>query len=229
MNPSHAPARRARRRRAGLGLALAAALAVGATACGSADNGDSDSVADVSTTQDTKQGIVLDRPFEKPDLVLTDTKGKEYDLIEETQGKPTVIYFGYTHCPDVCSPTMSNIDIAKRALPKADQDNLKVIFVTTDPERDTPESLDKWLAAVAPGTVGLTGDFDTIQAASRSLGMAIDAPVKKKNGEILSQHGTQVFAFSPKDDKAHVIYPNDAATVENFEKDFPKLMKGQHP
>src|SRR4051812_16248465 len=92
--------------------ALFAAAALTLSACGSGD-GDGDggnSVAEVSEEAGSdKAAPVLDKPFEKPDLVLTDTLGEKYDLREATRGKPTLIYFGYTNCPDVCPLTMNNI------------------------------------------------------------------------------------------------------------------------
>lgn len=176
----------------------------------------------------TKAAIVLDKPFEKPDLVLTDTNGKKYDLREQTEGRPTLIYFGYTNCPDVCPTTMSNIAVAKSKLPKAQQDELRVVFVTTDPDRDTPKALGKWLKGIDPQVVGLTGDFATIQAGARTLGITIEAPHKDKNGKIVSTHGTQVVAFSPKTDGGYVLYTEEA-TVDDYIKDLPKLVKGETP
>ncbi|WP_055567981.1 MULTISPECIES: SCO family protein [Streptomyces] len=211
-------------------LAAAALLAVAAltlTACGGGD--DKKSVADVSVESDSgKAATVLDKPYKKPNLVLTDTHGKKYDLRKETAGKPTLIYFGYTHCPDVCPLTMNNIAVAKKALPKADQDKLKVVFVTTDPERDTSAELGKWLKGVDADFVGLTGDFATIQAGARQLAISIEPSKKDKNGKIVSMHGTQVLAFSPKNDAGYVLYGEDA-TAGDYTKDLPKLLKGQTP
>ena len=175
-----------------------------------------------------KAAIVLDKPFEKPDLVLTDTNGKKYDLRKETEGRPTLIYFGYTNCPDVCPLTMNNIAVAKKQLPKAEQDKLSVVFVTTDPERDTASALGEWLKGIDPQVVGLTGDFDTIQAGARTLGISIEPPHKDKNGKMVSTHGTQVVAFSPKTDAGYVLYTEDA-TVDDYIKDLPKLIKGAKP
>ncbi|MGA5894998.1 SCO family protein [Streptomyces venetus] len=208
--------------------ALLAAASLTLTACGS--GGDNDKpVAVVSEEPGSdKAATVLDQPFEKPDLVLTDSQGKKYDLRKETQGKPTLIYFGYTHCPDVCPSTMSNIAVAKKQLPKAEQDDLRVVFVTTDPDRDTPAELGKWLKGIDPRFVGLTGDFSTIQAGARTLGIAFDPPKKDKNGKLISEHGTQVIAFSPKTDGGYVLYGEDA-TVDDYTKDLPKLVKGQKP
>ncbi|MGW2831401.1 SCO family protein [Streptomyces sp. NPDC001286] len=207
---------------------LLAAASLTLSACGSGDSGDSP-VAVVSEDTAQKAATVLDQPFEKPDLVLTDTHGRTYDFRKETAGKPTLIYFGYTHCPDICPTTMSNIAVAKKQLPKAEQDKLQVVFVTTDPARDTPAELGKWLKGIDPAFVGLTGDFSTIQAGARTLGISIEPTHKdKKTGKTVSVHGTQVIAFSPKTDGGYVLYGEDA-TVDDYTKDLPKIIKGQNP
>ncbi|MCX5558955.1 SCO family protein [Streptomyces sp. NBC_00038] len=208
--------------------ALFAAAALTLSACGSGDDSNKP-VADVSAEAGSeKAATVLDQPFEKPDLVLTDAEGKKYDLRAETKGVPTLIYFGYTHCPDVCPLTMNNLAVAKKALPKAEQDKLRVVFVTTDPDRDTPAALGKWLKGIDSDFVGLTGDFATIQAGARTLGISIEPTSKDKNGKLVSVHGTQVIAFSPKTDGGYVLYGEDA-TVDDYIKDLPKLIKGQNP
>ncbi|MFE5809920.1 SCO family protein [Streptomyces sp. NPDC056491] len=208
--------------------ALLAAATLTLTACGG-EPPKTGSVTQIAGGQSrTKAATVLDRPFGKPELVLTDTTGNPWNLREQTKGRPTLIYFGYTSCPDVCPLTMSNIAVAKKALPKADQDNLRVVFVTTDPERDTPESLGAWLKAQDPSFVGLTGDFATIQAAARSLGIGIEAATKDANGDVVSMHGAQVIAFSPKTDEGYLLY-GEGTTVDDYTKDLPKLIKGENP
>ncbi|MEU6349320.1 SCO family protein [Streptomyces sp. NPDC047072] len=208
--------------------ALLAAATLTLSACGSSDSGSPVSVVSEEAGAD-KAATVLDQPFEKPDLVLTDTKGQKYDLRAATKGKPTLIYFGYTHCPDICPLTMSNIAVAKKALPKAEQDELQVVFVTTDPARDTPAELGKWLKGIDPQFIGLTGDFATIQASARTLGISIEPTHKdKKTGKTVSVHGTQVVAFSPKTDAGYLLYGEDA-TVDDYTKDLPKIIKGQNP
>jgi protein SCO1/2 len=208
-------------------LALAAATLT-LSACGGEDGSSGSPVSVVSEEPGSdKAATVLDQPFEKPDLVLTDTHGEKYDLREETAGKPTLIYFGYTNCPDVCPLTMNNLAVAKKQLPKAQQDELRIVFVTTDPERDTPEALGTWLKGIDPQAVGLTGDFATIQAGARTLGISIEPP-KKEKGKVVSMHGTQVVAFSPKTDAGYVLYGEDA-TVDDYIKDLPKLVEGKKP
>jgi protein SCO1 len=209
--------------------ALVAAATLTLSACGSGDDSNSPVSVVSEEAGSDKAATVLDQPFKKPDLVLTDTKGEKYDLRKETAGKPTLIYFGYTHCPDICPLTMNNIAVAKKQLPKSEQDKLTVVFVTTDPARDTPAELGKWLKGVDTSFVGLTGDFATIQASARTLGISIEPSHKdKKTGKTVSVHGTQVVAFSPKTDAGYVLYGEDA-TVDDYTKDLPKLIKGQNP
>ncbi|MGW4033682.1 SCO family protein [Streptomyces sp. NPDC004838] len=213
-----------------LTAALAATAVFTLSSCSSGDDsGGKDSVADVSLQEDNKPGTLLDQPFAKPDLVLTDTKGKPYDLREQTKGKPTLIFFGYTNCPDVCPLTMSNIAIAEKKLPQADQDKLQVVFITTDPERDTPAELGKWLPSAGdPSFVGLSGDFSKIQAGARQIGIGIEPAQKEKDGSVVSMHGAQVMAFSPETDKGYVIY-GESTTADEYAKDLPKLVRGEEP
>ncbi|GGX79115.1 SCO family protein [Streptomyces fructofermentans] len=214
--------------------ALLTAAALTLSACGSGDDS-GNAVAEVSAeTGSDRAATVLDKPFEKPDLVLTDTHGKEYDLREQTAGRPTLIYFGYTNCPDVCPLTMNNIAVAKKQLDRdkrlsqAEKDSLRIVFVTTDPERDTPSALGKWLKGIDPDAVGLTGSFATIQAGARTLGISIEAPKKEKDGKVVSMHGTQVIAFNPKTDGGYVLYGEDA-TVDDYTEDLPELIRGEKP
>ncbi|GAB2442478.1 SCO family protein [Streptomyces incanus] len=215
------------RKKTFVAAALLAVATLTLSACGSGDSGKPIAVVSEEAGAE-KAATVLDKPFEKPDLVLTDTQGKEYDFRAETAGKPTLVYFGYTHCPDVCPLTMNNLAVAKKQLPQDQQDELRVVFVTTDPERDTSAALGKWLKGIDSQVVGLTGDFDTIQAGARTLGISINAPRKDDKGQVVSAHGTQVIAFSPKTDGGYLLYGEDA-TVEDYTADLPMIIKGENP
>ncbi|MFD6417791.1 SCO family protein [Streptomyces sp. NPDC060194] len=222
--------RRPARRNSLLAAALVSAALTLSACSGDGGDGGDQPLADVSGGDTSQQAAtVLDKPYEKPDMILTDTSGEKFDLRARTEGKPTLIYFGYTHCPDVCPLTMSNIAIAEKRLPKAEQEDLQVVFVTTDPERDTPKHLGAWLkGAAGPDAIGLTGDFDTIQAGARSIGIGIEPPTKDKNGDVVSMHGAQVIAFSPKTDAGYVLYGEDT-TADDYTKDMPKLVTGAKP
>lgn len=206
--------------------ALVAASALTLTACGS-DAGDKP-VATVSGGSQSKAIITLDTPREKPDLVLTDSNGEKYDLIEKTKGHPTLIYFGYTNCPDACPMIMGNLAVAMKKLTPEERDDLRVVMVTSDPERDTPARLKEWLGMIDKKFIGLTGDFDTIKAGADAAQVGIEAPEKKKNGDIVSTHGLEVLMTSPKDDKVHWL-GMERATPEDYIKAIPKIIKGQNP
>ncbi|GAA2777362.1 SCO family protein [Streptomyces rameus] len=208
--------------------ALLAAATLTLSACGNGDDGTSPVTVASGGSGSNQVATVLDQPFTKPDLVLTDTHGKKYDLRKETKGHPTLVYFGYTHCPDICPATMSNIAVAKKALPKAEQNDLRVVFVTTDPGRDTPAELGTWLKGIDPAFIGLTGDFARIQAGARSVGISVEPTTKDKNGKLVSVHGTQVIAFSPKTDAGYVLF-GESATVDDYTKDLPAIVKGAKP
>jgi protein SCO1/2 len=177
---------------------------------------------------DSAQGTVLDTPFTKPHLVLTDNHGKPFDLVKETAGKPMLLYFGYTHCPDVCPTTMSDIALAKSKLPKAEQSELQVVFVSSDPVHDTPARLNAWLGAMDKNFIGLTGSFSTIQTAARSVGVGISPPVQEKDGSWTVSHGAEVLGFWPKDDKAHVLFLSGTSAAD-YEHTLPRIIRSENP
>ncbi|MDE3127026.1 MAG: SCO family protein, partial [Gemmatimonadota bacterium] len=93
----------------------------------------------------TLHGTALPTPVARPAFVLTDTHGEPYDFATQTKGTVTLLYFGYTHCPDVCPVQMANIAAAMRRLSRADRQRIKVVFVTTDPARDSLPQMRSWL------------------------------------------------------------------------------------
>lgn len=122
---------------------------------------------------------------------------------------------------------MSNIAVAKKALPQADRDKLQVVFVTTDPERDTPDSLGAWLRAQDPSFTGLTGDFATIQP-PHALSHRYRGP-QEGGGRQRRLHargpGHRVLA---QDRRGYVLY-GEGTTVDDYTKDLPKIVKGENP
>ena len=92
------------------------------------------------------------------DFQLNDHNGKPRTLAD-FQGKVAVIFFGYTHCPDVCPTTLGELAVVANELGK-DAGRMQVLFITVDPERDTPAVLHKYVPAFNPGFLGLRGDAD---------------------------------------------------------------------
>lgn len=89
------------------------------------------------------RGALVAPPFEKPGYTLTDTQARPYDIRKETEGYLTLLYIGYTHCPDVCPTHMAGLSAVMKKLPADVTRKIKVVFVTADPARDTPEVLGK--------------------------------------------------------------------------------------
>ena len=108
----------------------------------------------------------------RPEFVLRDTAGNRYDFGARTRGRPTYVYFGYTHCPDECPTAMADINQALREVSPALRAKAIVVFVTTDARRDTGPVLRQWLDQWSPGFVGLTGTQAELDAAATATGIA---------------------------------------------------------
>ncbi len=171
------------------------------------------------------RGVGLEHPVDKPDIRLTDTGGRPYDFRQATAGRLTLLFFGYSHCPDICPTTMADIAAALGALPGADRSKVSVVFVTSDPDRDTGAVLHTWLAQFDPSFVGLTGSFDVIAGYAGQLGIELESPRRQADGSVTVTHGTQVTAFSP-DGTAHVVYLA-GTKVADYAHDIPLLIAGQ--
>jgi protein SCO1/2 len=142
-------------------VALAGVVALAVTACAAPDDTTGASIRVVADPgADSFEGtLVTDPTIPRPALVLPDTTGQPYDLQADRDGV-TALFFGYTQCPDVCPTTMADLAAAKRSLPPAQSDRVEVVFVTEDPERDTPQVLRSWLERFDPEFVGLVGGND---------------------------------------------------------------------
>lgn len=154
------------------------------------------------------RGSVMQQPVAKPDLLLTDTEGRRFDLREETEGYVTLLFFGYTHCPDVCPVQMATLGAAFRELTPELRSRIEVVFVSTDPERDTPERLRSWLDGFDRSFVGLRGPMDEINDALAGMklpGVAVMPGAHEGDGEPIIGHPAAVLAFGL-DDVARVRY-----------------------
>lgn len=135
-------------------LALAATAALATTAC---SGGTPDSPARIATQEDGFFGTVLPEGYGRPELRLTDTAGTPFDLRGRPADEITVLFFGYTHCPDVCPTTMADLAAARRALTGDLQQRVTIVFVSEDPRRDTRALLRSWLDRFDRDIVGLIG------------------------------------------------------------------------
>jgi protein SCO1/2 len=153
------------------------------------------------------RGGMVSPPLPKPKFILTDTSGAPFDFVSKTQGNVTLLFFGYTHCPDMCPTQMLVIEQALKKLPSETANQFKVVFVTTDPDRDTRPVLRTWLDHFDKRFIGLTGSQAAIDAAQ--IAANVD-PAKKSavrpDGAYEVGHAAFVLAYT-KDNLAHLIYP----------------------
>jgi protein SCO1/2 len=151
--------------------------------------------ASVSTTQDgTYEGLHLTDPYEKPEFTLTDSTGAAFDFADRTGAGPTLLFFGYTHCPDICPTTMANVMVALRTVDPDVAAETSVVFVTTDPARDTPEVLGSYLdqfdAGLPTQFIGLTGDQAQIDQAQLAAGVPQAEEMGQLHSTLLLLYGT---------------------------------------
>jgi protein SCO1/2 len=111
-------------------------------------------------------------------LELTDHAGRAR-RIEDFRGKAVVLFFGFTHCPDVCPTTLADTAQALKAL-GGDAERVQVLMVTVDPERDTPEALAKYVTAFDPRFLGLRGDLAATQRTAKEFKVYFE---KRKSGD----------------------------------------------
>jgi protein SCO1/2 len=198
-----------------LPAALAAGLLGGALAlagCGSSPTAEDDGghaghagdspPAAVEGPEDVYAGLDLAEPYRRPTFTLTDTSGAAFDFTARTSGRPTLLFFGYTECPDVCPTTMADVAVALRGLEPAVVDGLQVVFVTTDPATDTPEVLGEYLgrfdADLPVEFIGLTGEQQAIEQAQLSA----QVPLAEDDGRM---HSSLLLLYG-RDDEADVAF-----------------------
>lgn len=109
--------------------------------------------------------ILLPQPRTLPAITLTSTDNQP-QLMTELKGQWTLLFFGYTFCPDICPTTLAELRKLKTQLPPATLDRLRIIMISVDPNRDTPEQLGKYLGYYKAGYSGLTGPLADIQKLS---------------------------------------------------------------
>lgn len=158
-------------------------------------------------------GTALDRPYEVAGDRLTDTDGAPYSLAGSTDAPVTLVFFGYTNCPDICQMVMSTLAAAKLRLPEADRAKVDVVFVTTDPARDDARTLRAYLDRFDPSFVGLTGRLPTIVRVADSVAVFLERGEKLPTGGYDVEHNDHVVAVTA-DDRVPLLWMRDASAAE---------------
>lgn len=169
------------------------------------------------------RGAVVTPPIPKPDFTLTDTNGRPFHFRAATEGFVTLLFFGYTNCPDVCPVHMANLGEVLRTMPGEVTGRIKVVFVTTDPERDTLPALRAWLDAFDPQFIGLRGTVDQVNTILASVHLPPVVRESLPEGGYGVGHAASVIAFT-RDDVAHVLYPF-GIRQQDWAHDLPLLVQ----
>jgi protein SCO1 len=195
---------------------LTAALAL--SACSSSASGSGATVSQVGGPAETNPhypgALVFPKPYVKPDVTLTDTSSQPFNIALDTDSRVTLVYFGYTHCPDLCPLNMFTAASAIQAMPAADRGHVHVVFVTTDPDRDTPAVIQTWLDHFDPTFTGLTGTITQIRRAEAAIGMPLSfaekSPAPGSNYVIV--HAGYILVYTG--DEAHLEFPAEITVPE---------------
>ncbi len=197
-------------------------------------NGDSSAQAMAEGTGKQFAGTPVEPAPSRPALVLPDTQGQEFDLRNRPKSEVTVVFFGYTHCPDVCPTTMADLAQARNSLPPDVRQDLQVVFVTEDPERDKPPIVREWLDRFDPDFIGLVGGTPQTKQVLEELYLPTTQRIEEPETSVVHpddehehpgdyglEHASIIYAFAPGD---RVLIYTGGFTPEQYADDFAALV-----
>ena len=167
-------------------------------------------------------GSSLPEPYPMPDITLTDTAGRPYNLASSPSKPVTLLFFGYTKCPDVCITVLADVATALQRMSNADRDHIQVVFVTTDPARDNGKQIRAYLDRFDPTFIGLTGQLASIKRAAVQVGVEIEGMKKLPSGGYEVGHSAQVIGF---DHTSGVVLWTPETPIAALKHDFSLLVE----
>ena len=167
-------------------------------------------------------GAQVDPPFTVASQPLVDTDGEEFSLTADTDERLTMVFFGYSNCPDICGTVLGNLSIAMTRLDADDRDQVEVVFVTTDPARDTGEVVRDYLDRYDPEFTGLTGDLADIEQVAASVGVGLGEELPSGGYEV-DAHTTTITGIDV-GDQAPIYWSQDTSPSE-FAEDIHTLLR----
>ena len=194
--------------------ALAAIIAVSAAGLAGCGTGSSDPPAVISTpTSDSPyKGITLNGKDTLPDVPLSDTSGDTWNPSRHAKNHLTLLFFGYTHCPDICPTTLADLASVMRELPARTRDHVRVLFVGVDTKRDTPKVLRSYLNRFDRSFIGLTGKPAQIREAAKDAHVYYQIP-KNTTGNYPVSHSAEVRVYDQKG-RARLLYTADTKDTD---------------
>jgi protein SCO1 len=185
------------RRQAAPHTILFAAVAVAVLAGGAA------AVAVGPRAAPTFHGTTFTELAPAPGFALVDTDSRAVSL-DDLRGAPALLFFGFTHCPDVCPLTLAKLTRAIERAGRSARD-VRVVLVTVDPERDTPEVLGRYVRGFGPAVLGLTGDSASLAEARAGYGAYVQVHEGEHAGHVEVVHSSAVYGIDRHGNLAVVI------------------------
>lgn len=164
--------------------------------------------------------IVLPKSREVPALHMASTHAELQDT-QALTGQWSLVYFGYTFCPDICPTTLAELRQLKKLLPEEAKKNLQVLMVSVDPNRDTTEQLKSYLQYFDPEFIGLTGDMPDIQTLSNALSIPF-IPGDTRTARYTVDHSGNLAIISP--DGRQYGFIRAPLNVRKLAEQLPKIM-----
>jgi len=164
-----------------------------------------------------------------PELRLIDHRGVAFSS-DRLAGQFSLLFFGFTHCPDICPITLkvladANAELAHRGLQPPD-----VIFVSVDPQRDTPEQIERYLNGFDPAFLGVTGDPQALESLTKFLGVMVQTHAGEGEAAYSITHNASVFLIGPQTELIAVFGPpHQASTIAADYLKIRQRYPGDHP
>ena len=175
----------------------------------------------IQTPAEPQSALVLPAPNPVPEFSLVDQNGNRADQ-SIFEGQWDLVFFGFTHCPDICPTTLQVLSTAKTALEEQGQSPLpRIVLVSVDPERDTPEIMGEYVDYFGDGNLGITGTPEEVSKLTSGLGIYFKKqPSDGSNYNV--DHSAAVLVIDP-DGGFHALF-GGPHVVENYVHDLPIIM-----
>ena len=175
----------------------------------------------MQTPAEPHSAFVLPTPTPLPEFALVNQQGE--DVTSETfQGRWSLVFFGFTHCPDICPTTLQILSAARKTLAENGQQPLpRIVLVSVDPERDTPELMAKYMAYFGHDNLGITGSLDELKKLTTGLGIFFAKQAGDEENYAVD-HSAAVLLVNP-EAEFHALF-SGTHQVETFVNDVPLIM-----
>jgi protein SCO1/2 len=158
--------------------------------------------------------MILPEPRIIADFALVDDENEPFSL-DSLRGKWTMMFFGFTHCPDICPSALYDLDLVSDALNEAQVTGVQFVFVSVDPERDTPKRLSEYVGYFNPDFIGVTGPPEQLAPLTMQLGIAYQIEEHEPGQEQYDVYHTASFLLTDPEGRLHGVFPapHDAVKI----------------